>query len=1295
MPPTPAPTLQAIQKASAEGRHAVAAELSRERVAANPEDADAHFYLGYSLRVTKEFEQAGQALRAAMAKFPGDVRYKNEIGMIHSDRREYPRALEIFTEVLRCAPENLFAHQWKIAILRLMKRFPEADQAIVHALAVAPGDPNIRCQRALWHYDQGQMDQALAILAPLAREHPEQTFYLDWMINTLRALGRVGEIGPAVEASLAASPRNLGLKLTLGRWQYEMGRCEQALETFDKILEVEPDNLDALEWRIISLRSMDRFPEAEAAIRAGTRKFPESNRFLFQSGLMNYQRQQYLRALSDFDEVLRLSPGLPVAYEWKISMLRILKRFPEADLAIEEGLQKTPGDPGLRAQRALWHYDQGRYPEALEILGLVIRDLPKNERIHDWKIMVLRALRQFEAARKAIDEGLREVPGSPAIGIQKALWHFDQGQYEESLRVLNDVLQSAPRNLLALEWKFSILRQLRRFPEADRGIEAALQQLPDSSLLRFVRGQWLHDQGRFDEAAATFRATLERSPKYTVAWEWLIYTLRETRQHVEARKAIQDALRELPGDTIILNQEAALLMLEGRYREALSTLERVLAVNRADNLAHCFRIQILRILKRFKEAAQAIDVALPAVTERHWILQEQANLHWDQGHLKEAAAVFRQILSENPRNEAARIGLIGVLRFSHDRRQAAEECRLALSQLGEMPSLLNEQGLLQYQQEQYADAVATFNRTLEIDPNNQPAARFILAALAESRREDRFAEFSSTLLAKHPGNPEILAAVGRGYMAMKRPDPALPMFEKAVELAPAAIRHWLDRARCLYSLSRDAEAEAGLQTLAERHEAGLEVSRLMGWLYLERHETAKAEELFLKVLTRNATDLDTSLALGCVYLETERAYAAEERFREIIREQPGYAIALRNRAWALLKRSDELADPASAASHRKLSRDCCLKALDLLPNDVLTYKVLGNVAYKDGEMEKAETYLQRAVTLDKNGTSQVELARLYLNTGRFEAAKKLLDEALKRDDADPQTRLELGNYYLRVDNDSSAVAEFRIALGLQPDFEQAAHGMAIGLMRKGAFVEAGNVLKSALALVPDDNRRWRLHLRLAELHIRMGDKEPDKKLKHANYEEALKYVLRTQNAAYYHAHHCLVAGIVRLRLGDHAKALELLEGCLEAKPNLFEAERHVLRLRQTQRDEGAKSFWIAVGGWAVALLSGALLIAFWGPYLWALWTRGPSGQEPLKPETALAVLTPVLMAFILISSLLPWLTHLKVTGLEVDINLPKAELPLDSMADFGFDATLNMSMMDLQDVGGRAITMQTLNRMPV
>ena len=318
-----------------------------------------------------------------------------------------------------------------------------------------------------------------------------------------------------------------------------------------------------------------------------------------------------------------------------------------------------------------------------------------------------------------------------------------------------------------------------------------------------------------------------------------------------------------------------------------------------------------------------------------------------------------------------------------------------------------ESGVAHHRANRHAEAIADFDRALELDlPEDVADQVRRWRAAAEDRQE---------------GDPRSLLASARAHSAAGRHAEALADYDAALELDPRSADGYYARGLCKAKLGRLAESLAD-------YDAALELDPRHPRAYADRG----ASKATLGRYAEAIPDLDRALELDpqseAVYYNRAVARAGLGRYAESLADfdavlglDPRHALAhygrglsdfkLRRYAAAIddLSRCLEL-DPSSATAYyyrglskQKLRRyeealEDYQRSLELDPSSALAYAERGTVRAALGRVESALDDLDRALELDPS------LVHAYVNRGRARQQLGRDAEAL----ADLERALELG-----------------------------------------------------------------------------------------------------------------------------------------------------------------------------------------------------------------------------------------------------------------------------------------------
>jgi tetratricopeptide (TPR) repeat protein len=595
-------------------------------------------------------------------------------------------------------------------------------------------------------------------------------------------------------------------------------------------------------------------------------------------------------------------------------------------------------------------------------------------------------------------------------------------------------------------------------------------------------------------------------------------------------------------------------------------------------------------------------------------LEQSGWLRFENREYDLAISDFDQALGLDETTEGALQGKIASLRKKRAYSEAASSLRQALALHPRSIGLLSERGWLHYERREYAEAISAFDEVLKVDPVSESKVVWKTSLLRTLRRWE---EAENTLREAQVHLPDSLAIqVEHGWLQFDQ-----RQYDEASNLFAAVLR-------------RDPLNELALQ-------GRVAVARMAG-------NIGEARQLLTTAILQKPDSAGLRSEEGWLHFTQEQFERAEESFRRVLELQPYDVFSIINLAWTLVWQGRD--EDLEQATER------CRAALKLDPELSQAYGCLGVIAFKRGRLREAETNLLRSIRLDPAQGRMADLGALYTQMGRYDEAEKALQRAREINPDDAYARVELGNLLLVTDRVKEAIREFRIARAVDPSHADPPRALAIALLESGKLVEAEKTLREALREL-DQSKRWQLHLTLGHVLTRVGDETGEPTF----YQDALKEINTAVRLKDTRVEPYFYAGIVRYKLGDHAGALKHFQKCTSLDGRHLEADLNARRLRAFLRSE-ARSH---VSRAASYVLAGIFLVNM--SVVWVVFLT----TSKISQQTML-VITPLILTLVLASIMLPWMSRLKLAGLEAELTelKPKEALAAGPKGEIGFDTTL-------------------------
>ncbi|MFY0565312.1 tetratricopeptide repeat protein [Archangium lansingense] len=950
-------------------------------------------------------------------------------------------------------------------------------------------------------------------------------------------------------------------------------------------------------------------------------------------------RGAFGEALALFSRALELDSFNLEALSGRASCLRNLNRTEDARSLLDGALIRAPHEPRLLKERALIYLLDGKYPEALTTSERLLSITPADEDALALRIASFRFLRRFADAKEALDDVLSRQPQNLNFLLQRAQLCFEQGQYTNALSTCEHMLAIAPADENALLWRIISLRMLRRFKDVEKALDEVLSRHPQNTQFLSQRVVLFHEQGQYAEALAACEHTLTIAPADENALLLRIVVLRMLRRFNDAKKALDNALSVRPENKNYLNQRAFLHQDQRQYALALAAFEHTLSLAPYDENALQYRVAVLRTLGRLRDAEKALEVALERLPNSAEILKERGLVYQSQWRHAEALEAFERALSIVPYNEnvlQSRLALLRVRRQFEDARDALEE---ALARQPQSPGIQVERVYILYDQQRFDEALAISEEITHADPSNSQAHQLKIACLIRSRRYEEASRAIDEALV-------LMQAVQRGPFLFIRGgilefagrfSEAEAAFAAAMATEPVWFGPAFARIYELERLGRSAEALEFIQTLEQRYPGDPEVADGIGTFYLRRNAPLLAQRKFEEI---PEGDNRREKGLGGVCATLGDYCGAETHFRRALENDRWTADNHADLAWVLVRQEDE----ESLQEAEKF----CRSALDIDREFSPALGCLGVIAFRRGRIRESEDWFLASIRANPNRGSYSDLGALYVQAGRYSEAKKKLDQAIERTPHDVRAWIELGNLHWQLGEKKEALQALRRAMSLEPENDQTYRALAVVLMQTGELAETERILREGLQRV-DRPKQSRLRITLAQVLRTTGERGNDRDLYDEAHREILAALrLKEEPESYFEL------GLILAKLDNYVGALAAFQKCLRLDSQHIEAMRNVTKLKAAIKARKIQIRGGAYGGWILGAISLVNLVGIWVFFF-------------LKKieATTFVVLMPIMLTLSVVSLVLPWLTRLKLPGVEAELTQQKQSISSGPIGDIG------------------------------
>ncbi len=522
-----------------------------------------------------DFEAADRSYRAS---------YFYAASLAASHQGHDAESLVLLKRACDSDPQSLFLLRELAESYEGLNRNAEAQEALARALALAPGDGELRQKLARLYLRSGKNAQARALFGRKGEE-PKDRFSLKALAALDMAEGKWEAACARLEALLALYPLAQEEREMLAGALARLGRNEEAARHYENLFKEDSSRAETA-YRLSRLYEeleqgeraaavlkeaakaspgssliqdalarayyrQEKYKEAEEAFSRLLEAAPTDADSLLYRGMSRLQSKKFKEAQSDFQSLGELEGanpsqlyGLGLAQLWQ-------EQKQEAEATFKKLVEMHPKAVPGYTQLAFIYDRSSRTAEAAEVLARGVEQNPDSSEMVLLLASAYMDLGELRRAETALIKGIQGLDGNSSLRFQLAVLYDKGGEFPKAEDQLVKIIAAEPENAQALNYLgYSWVERDHKLGEAEALIRRALKQEPDNHYYQDSLGWACYKLGRYDEAREALTkaaaAITQAGAEEAVVFEHLARTYEKLGDRRKAR-ANFDKAGELKG----------------------------------------------------------------------------------------------------------------------------------------------------------------------------------------------------------------------------------------------------------------------------------------------------------------------------------------------------------------------------------------------------------------------------------------------------------------------------------------------------------------------------------------------------------------------------------------------------------------------------------------------------------------------------------------------------------------------------------------------------------------------------
>ena len=323
----------------------VRAKAYFEQLLSLSRDPELAVKVAFSYLATRHPAEAAEVLDSARVSTT-EPRLHFYAGLVHERMRDFPRAALAFGAVPKEAGElyrEARVHQ--ASALSSAGHHKQALELFNLVHAEAPDDATVIAAWSRAYERAGQSKDAETVLKTALNDRPSPDVF-EALAELYQREGRLADAVTLLSDALKKRPKDEVLLYTLGTVYERKGDFGKSLEKMRAVLDVNPDNANAMNF--IGYTLADRgadFEEAEKLLTRALELKPDNGNYLDSLGWVYFRKGDLQKAAEVLERAQSASPGEPTICEHLGDVYSRLSRQKEAADSYKRALQSLKEDP--------------------------------------------------------------------------------------------------------------------------------------------------------------------------------------------------------------------------------------------------------------------------------------------------------------------------------------------------------------------------------------------------------------------------------------------------------------------------------------------------------------------------------------------------------------------------------------------------------------------------------------------------------------------------------------------------------------------------------------------------------------------------------------------------------------------------------------------------------------------------------------------------------------------------------------------------------------------------------------
>jgi tetratricopeptide (TPR) repeat protein len=646
----------------------------------------------------------------------------------------------------------------------------------------------------------------------------------------------------------------------------KLGQIGEAFNAFQRVVELQPDNLDAFRqlsdlyvsgYAANPKKNANALKEAQDLAARMKKSHPASFEYLRLQAMLDQIGGKSQEALDGYLAAAKLKPNdneLQVAIA---TVYLVLKREADAENTLKKIVETSKGY--MRGYDLLYaFYLRGsRNADAEAVAKQRIANNPNEARGHIALAAHYAGMRNEAAMSAALDVLIKQSAKFPTAYQEVGAFYARYGNFEKSIQILEEGLGKATDDAAKKSLRKEIVQSYSRqgkITEAQNVVEAMLKaDAKDADAISLRAHLWLLGGKRenLDSAITDLQSVVSKLPdNYVVRFD--LGNALMIRGDLDAAKVqLLEVLKLRPDFFPARNALAQLSLQKQDWTSALQLSQEVLSQSPNDIFSRLVRSHALMATNDFPQAKALLLDTVKTYPKSGDALYQLGYLYYREKNFKGAEENFRAVYYKDPPDLRGFMGLVETYLAQNQFDAAAKVVDAEIAKYPKALAFQVARGTISMRSGKYNDAVVTFKK-VATEQNKIPDLYMRLAE-AQSRSGDTTGALESWKRASDLDPNLALPLLNRATTldTMKRRTEARPLYEQVLRIQPDQPIALNNLAYLLAEEGTDLDMALTLaQRARQKAPNDPMIADTLGWIYIKKGLANNAVPIFTELTTK-------------------------------------------------------------------------------------------------------------------------------------------------------------------------------------------------------------------------------------------------------------------------------------------------------------------------------------------------------------------------------------------------------------------------------------------------------------